>query len=203
MIRITKLEFSYDQSSIFTNFDFSLSKRIGIIRGPSGSGKTTLLKILHGILNPKSIGEFSVPKKSLLILQDDNLAPWLTGTENLSIFLQNPSSNFHEHPLFPLVADILDKRAHEMSFGQRRIVELFRAFLADTEMILLDEPLNYIDPVRRLTLLNFLKSEQCPKIPIIFTTHFTDNVSIDEAEFFEFEGEAPFSSLKKIANNGI
>ena len=70
-------------------------------------------------------------------------------------------------------------------------------------MILLDEPLNYIDPARRLILLNFLKSEQCPKIPIIITAHFTDNVAIEDADFFEFVGEAPFSNLKRIINNGV
>ncbi len=203
MIRISDLEFSYEHSPVFSSFDFILSKRIGIIRGPSGCGKTTLLKLLHGILKPESAKEFLVPKKSSLILQDDNLAPWLTGTENLSIFLQKPVSNFSNHPLFSLVSEILNKRAYEMSFGQRRIIELFRAFLTETEMLLLDEPLNYIDPSKRLTLLNFLKSEQCPKVPIIFTTHFTDNVGIEDAEFFEFKGEMPFSNLNKAETNSI
>ncbi len=203
MVKVSGVNFSHQHATVFKDFDFELSKRIGIIRGPSGSGKTTLLKILHGVLEPKSIDEFLVPQRSFLVLQDDNLAPWLTGTENLTIFLRRPVEELKTHPLFPLVEDILHKRAYEMSFGQRRIVELFRTFVADTDMFLLDEPMNYIDPKKRLLLLNFLKSEQCPQVPIIMTAHFTDNVAIDDAEFFEFDGEPPFSNLRKIKNNGV
>src|SRR4051812_1634517 len=47
-IEIGKLNFSYDQSRVFLDFDFQSDARVSVFRGPSGCGKTTLLKLLYG-----------------------------------------------------------------------------------------------------------------------------------------------------------
>src|SRR5947209_3368325 len=80
-----RLTFAYGQDIIFEDLRFSLSAGIVALQGPSGSGKTTLLKLINHDLEPSSGSVGYVGNSAILILQDDALIPWLTGSANLKI----------------------------------------------------------------------------------------------------------------------
>ena len=189
------MSFSYQGQIIFDDFSLDASSDIVGLSGPPGCGKTTLLKILAGVLKPKSISVFNVPQDALLILQEDALLPWLTGWQNLTIAGLRSKKAIADHPLYSVVEPLLEKHAHAMSFGQRRTVELFRAFAFQPRFLCLDEPFNFIDEITRSVYLEFLQRKPFPGV-VVMSTHHVSELARINAEVFRFSGALPVSSLE-------
>ena len=87
-----------------------------------------------------------------------------------------------------------------MSYGQRRMVELFRILISNNELILLDEPFNFVNYENRKRFLDFLSKE---KRQFIISTHFDDGYKLDNSEVYGFVGESPYSELQKYENTTL
>jgi ABC-type nitrate/sulfonate/bicarbonate transport system ATPase subunit len=196
-ISIHGLTFSYDASPLFADFAIESSSRRILIRGPSGCGKTTLLKILAGVLVASPQADIVRPKEVFIVLQSDGLVPWLTGRENIELFSPSLWHEVASSSLFSLIEGFAERRACEMSFGQRRSVEIIRALVSKRPLLLLDEPLNFLDRNRRIALLAFMADRALCPSQILMTSHYEDGKAIPEAEVFEFEGDPPFRRLER------
>ncbi len=195
IVNIEEMDFGYNDLKVFSSFSFYSESRVTILKGPSGCGKTTLVKLLSGVLVPRHVKTLNVPKESTVILQSDSLAPWLTGWQNLLYFACTDPDDVRQHSLFPLIEAFVDQLACQMSFGQRRTLELVRAFLGRRHFLLLDEPLNYLDRPRRNRIIEYL-SEQLPKtVRVVLTTHLDGEEAIADSDCFEFFGEPPHEGL--------
>ncbi len=135
------------------------------IVGPSGCGKTTLLKIVAGLIAPSSgtisFEGASSPKKlrTSLVFQDHGLLPWYDVLENVALGLRFQSSDketAREKARHFIVQVGLEKflhhHPHELSIGMRQRVGIARAFVADPEILLLDEPFGSLDAQTKLVL---------------------------------------------------
>ncbi len=189
------MNFSYKSQAVFSEFGLETNRRIVGLSGPPGCGKTTLLKILAGFIRPETVSIFEVPQNGLLILQEDALLPWLTGWQNLEIVGLRSQTAVMNHPLYATVEPLLGKRAHAMSFGQRRTVELFRAFALQPEFLCLDEPLNFVDELTRSAYLGFLLGEHM-SCTVVMSTHHVTELERVKAEVLLFSGELPVSCLE-------
>jgi NitT/TauT family transport system ATP-binding protein len=159
------------------------------IVGPSGCGKTTLLKILAGLITPSG-GTITFARgaasklHTALVFQDHGLLPWYDVLENVALGLR-----FQNVPR----ADALDRarhfieqvglakfsghHPHELSIGMRQRVGIARAFIADSEILLLDEPFGSLDAQTRLVLQQeLLRIWQEHRRVVVHVTH-----DIDEA----------------------
>ena len=143
-----------------------LGKVTGII-GPNGSGKSTLVNTLTGMLAIDGgmvvVGEtklqkilpYEVPAYGVTrTFQDIRLFEQMTVLDNLLVVLTERNvfgSLFERHQKFHLnkVEEVLkhvglwEKRhqlAANLSYGQRKLLEIGRALAMDTKIILLDEP---------------------------------------------------------------
>jgi NitT/TauT family transport system ATP-binding protein len=135
------------------------------IVGPSGCGKTTLLKIVAGLIEPSS-GHISfdgapVQKKlrTSLVFQDHGLLPWYDVLENVALGLRFQSGDrvaAREQARHFIVQVGLERflhhHPHELSIGMRQRVGIARAFVADPEILLLDEPFGSLDAQTKLVL---------------------------------------------------
>jgi len=197
MVNIRGLTFSYENKPIFENFDADISTGFAVIKGPSGCGKTTLLKLLTGNLIPKGTVKSDEFKKNTLILQEDALFPWMTGMDNILKILSITEDEVKKHPLYKHVESFIRQRAYEMSFGQRRMIELFRAFLYKPDFLCLDEPFNFLDPVNRKRMLDFIlpASGFLPNTTIIMSTHYSEDTSGLGLETYYFDGNFPVRKL--------
>jgi iron(III) transport system ATP-binding protein len=168
-ISITSLTKTYPGSTVPALKSVSLDVAPGtflVLLGPSGSGKTTLLRCLAGIeridSGSLSIGDREVadgrlhvpPEKRDLsmVFQDYALWPHMTALDNVAFALrrrQLPRAACRERALAMLTRVGLEEFAkrfpNELSGGQQQRVALARALIADTGLILCDEPLSNLD----------------------------------------------------------
>ena len=153
-VRISNLSFAYQSARVFEDFGLDAQGRIFVLRGPSGCGKTTLLKLCAGVLER---GEGIIEplfERPVLILQEDALFPWLTGEQNILRIAKVTPEDLRNSPLYSRIEGFVKQRACQMSFGQRRIIEITRALLVKPDLLCLDEPLNFIDASSRSLILD-------------------------------------------------
>ncbi|CAM5449879.1 Vitamin B12 import ATP-binding protein BtuD [Streptomyces glaucescens] len=124
------------------------SGRPSLVTGPNGAGKTTLLRLLAGELRPDA-GSVRVPGRVGHLRQDET--PWppdLTVTEAYALGRVD-SPDAHAEALLALGLfrpSELCLRMGELSYGQRRRVDLARLVSQPADLLLLDEPTNHLSP---------------------------------------------------------
>ena len=173
MIEINNLSKRYGNLTVYDNFNLSVEEgKIICILGESGSGKTTLLNCIAGLTEYNG----SIPKlKCSYVFQTPRLVPNLTVRENLKLICKDENK----------ISDMLEKVHLEdkaesfpikLSGGQAQRVSLARAFLFDSEVILLDEPLASLDlKLKREITDLFLSIWRDDRRTAIYVTHDIDD----------------------------
>ena len=137
-----------------------------VLLGPSGSGKTTLLRSLAGIeridsgtitIGSRTVadGRSHVPPEQRdlsMVFQDYALWPHLTTLDNVAFALRRrhlPRAECRARAAVMLdrvgLGEFAKRYPNELSGGQQQRVALARALIADTGLILCDEPLSNLD----------------------------------------------------------
>jgi len=196
---IKGLSYSYRGLEVFKDFSLNADSKTVVLRGASGCGKTTLLKILSGNLEPDRVEIMPPSKGSCLVLQEDSLFPWLTGIENISKLTRLSPERFQSHPMYELISSFVTRKACRMSYGQRRMVELFRAIVYRPRFLYLDEPFNFLDEGNMGLVVPFLTSETMKDTTLVLSNHHRDDGGmIKSANIFKFDGKFPVCALERV-----
>ena len=139
---ITKdLEKSYGGRKV-VDANISLERgKIYAVVSPSGTGKTTFLNILAGLVKADS-GSFSTGKISM-VFQDDRLIEQANGPRNLQI--AKCTGDLSGELAGLLSFETAQLPASKMSGGERRRLAVARAILADSDVVIMDEPFSGMD----------------------------------------------------------
>ncbi|AEM38518.1 ABC transporter-related protein [Pyrolobus fumarii 1A] len=133
--------------------------------GPTGSGKTTLLLVLAGLLRPE---------KGEVLLDGTDLYSQLPGARRrIGLLFQNPDDQLFNPTVYDEIAyslrtlgenedtirervaavarllgieAILERPPYRLSMGQKRLVALASILVYEPDILLLDEPLTFLDP---------------------------------------------------------
>lgn len=165
MISINKVNQHYGGSQILWEVNLEIEEgSCTCIMGRNGVGKTTLLKSLMGLL-PITSGEIlfegtplhsqSAEKRARLgigyVPQGREIFPLLTVAENLQMGLPARGDGLKQIPerifeLFPVLADMLQRRGGDLSGGQQQQLAIGRALVLNPKVLILDEPNEGIQP---------------------------------------------------------
>ncbi len=163
--------------------------------GPNGAGKTTLMHILCTILAPDSgsaaIAGFDVVRQPLaarsrlgIVFQEPSLDDRLTVRENLNLHglvFGVPKGLRHRRiaEMLDLVelTDWADRPARALSSGMKRRLEIARALIHDSEIMLLDEPTVGLDAQTRERIWAYVRRLQAERqLTVLVTTHYIEEV---------------------------
>ena len=162
IIRLQDVSVSFDRRVVLRDIDFTIDKGDFVaITGPNGGGKTTLLRVILKLLKPSSgkVVYFNEgkPAKRLHIgyLPQKNMIdvrfPITVGETVRSGMLHgffgrhHNDRNFKDTVETTGLTDLLDRPIGDLSGGQLQRTLLARAIVSNPDVIVLDEPLSYVD----------------------------------------------------------
>ncbi|MHB1147029.1 MAG: ABC transporter ATP-binding protein [Lutibacter sp.] len=219
MIEFKNLHKQFGKLVVLDGLNLEINKGgIFAILGPNGSGKTTLIKCLLGMVIPNK-GDIIFDKKSVLgkwayrnnlnyLPQIANFPPNLTVIELINMVKNLRPKDANSEELIELfgLKSFLDKKLGNLSGGTKQKVNIVLAFMFDSDLIVLDEPTNGLDPIALIHLKEVIQKEKDRGKTILITTHimsFVDEVA-DEIVFL-LDGKIYFKgtieALKKQTNN--
>lgn len=168
ILEMKNIEKSYGKSTVLENISFTVQKGeiCGLI-GENGAGKTTLMRIILGLIQADK-GEVSINPDYKIgsIIESPALYPNLTGQQHLQYYKMkfNLDTNVEEVlKLVQLEPEAWDRKAKNYSLGMRQRLSIAIALLDNPQLIILDEPVNGLDPqgiaeLRKLIL--YLRDER-------------------------------------------
>lgn len=199
LLELKNITFAYSGNvqPALQNFSLKLptGKRCALL-GHNGSGKSTVLLLANGLLKPnegkmlwkgepiefkkKNLKELR-QKTGLLFQNADEMLISPTVLEDLSYGLIN--AGYEGEALQNKVEDILnryqldhlkDRPIHHLSLGEKRRVALAGIMGLEPELLLLDEPTTYLDPLQTKVFLNEMNRIHHSGTTVVMSTHDLD-----------------------------
>ena len=233
-LSVKNINYAYHKNiKVLSNLTIEFERnKIHTLLGLNGSGKTTLIKVLAGLLVPqdgivkikdidiKTIDYLERSKYIAYVKQgsntgDDHLVKdYLSfGMMNQLSWYQSPTKEHMEvvrtHAKRFNIESLMDKKMNELSGGQKQIVMICRAFIQNTEIIILDEPTAALDFKNQSLVLRLLKDiVKTDNKTIILSTHnpnhalYLDSqvILIDQGEIIENGHASEVICIDKLKN---
>lgn len=183
------------------NVSFSIRPGITGIVGPNGAGKTTLFRLLLGQIRPSSgsiavfgaapwnnpavqarLGYCPEAEQAPAALRP---LPWLVGLGMISGLSASDATGRARAALerVKLAPEHWRKRVTTYSKGMKQRVKLAQCLLHDPKLIVLDEPMNGLDPMGREDMANILRELAAGGTSIVISSHILHDLEALCADF--------------------
>ena len=184
----------------------SLQRGFNIVYGESGSGKTELIHALLGNENFLSknfiISNNSIINKAQLVFQNPEnqiVCPNILSEISFGLESKNQTKNLKKE-LFEIQSyltfiDDWSRHPNTLSGGELEILNIVTAFSADTNVVLIDDGLSYLNTSAKKKWIKWIKSKYGHKIILWFTSDHNDIVHGNTKWILSL------SSLQKINNS--
>jgi ABC-2 type transport system ATP-binding protein len=161
-VKISGLVKTFNQKEVIRNCNMSVSKgSVYGLLGINGAGKTTIFKMLMGLLHPTAghieiFGkDIQVDKKCILrsvgsMIETPIFYEHLSAIENLEIhlsYMEIQNTDIQKTLGIVGLHDIGNQPVSQFSLGMRQRLGIARAIIHHPKLLILDEPINGLDPV--------------------------------------------------------
>jgi NitT/TauT family transport system ATP-binding protein len=223
-IRFEGVDFRHSRSSpgsalVLRDLTLSLDRgEFFCLLGPSGCGKTTVLNLLAGFETPLAGGVWvdgsliTAPGVDRVVIfqGDDSLYHWLTAVQNVEFPLMLSSVSKRERraraqQYIDLVglASHAQKYPGQLSGGMKQRIQIARALVGDSPVLLMDEPFGALDAQNRSILQDELaKIWQQTQRTVLFITHDISE-AITLADRIGIMTAGPEASIKEIIDTPL
>ena len=204
-LELKNIKKSFKKKEILHGIDLQIrSSEVFGLLGPNGAGKTTLFSLISGLEMTSSgkifLDEYDITFKDIsfraskgiiYLPQEPSVFRKLSVADNIKAALQTKFKNIQiedkytsimkEFDLFSLEKQI----SENLSGGQRRKLEIARAFALEPKFILLDEPFAGIDPLTINEIKNIISKLRAKNVGVVISDHnaqatmdICDNISV-------------------------
>lgn len=173
---------------------FNMTVRQGDIYGfvgRNGAGKSTVMKMIAGLASPtageiklfgKSAGEAQAQKRIGVLIENPGLYPRMSAFDNmmmkaLCLGIADPKQKVSQLISYVGLNEASKRKTGQFSMGMKQRLGLALALLGDPDVLLLDEPLNGLDPegVREIRLLLQNLNEE-KGVTVLISSHVLDQL---------------------------
>lgn len=193
MITVDSVSKNFNGKPAVDNISFQVNdKEVLVLLGTSGCGKTTTLKMINRLIESDS-GNILIDGKNIrdqkieelrmgigFVMQHSGLFPHYTIKQNIAVVPEllkwdkKKTESRTEELLnkLHLSEDILSRFPNELSGGQQQRVGIARALIANSPILLMDEPFGALDNITKADIHSEFKSlEELKNKTIILVTH--------------------------------
>lgn len=184
MLKINQLDKFFGKKQVLHQISFEIKRGhiVGLI-GANGAGKTTIMKAILGItafdgdiqLDDQKI---TVDNHSALehvgaLIEYPGLYPYLTGREQLLLFANGPQRHERVNQTIEELhlAAYADVKTKKYSLGMRQKLEIALAFVNRPELVILDEPMNGLDPKATMALRQLIIRKRDEGTTFLISSH--------------------------------
>lgn len=211
---------NFKSNQVLHNVTFNCKKgRIVGLIGANGAGKTTIMKSILGLV--KSRGDIKINGETVhfnhaggvdsvgALIEYPGIYPYLTGKEHLNML----ATNENKQSISKLISDLkmasyIDKRAKNYSLGMRQKLGVAMALVNHPDLVILDEPMNGLDPQATYDLRQLILSRALAGTTFLISSHIlselqklaNDVVVLDKGRVVRSTtmGELLSKSLKRV-----
>ena len=204
-LELKNIKKSFKKKEILHGIDLQIrSSEVFGLLGPNGAGKTTLFSLISGLVMPTS-GKillddnditfkdisFRASKGIIYLPQEPSVFRKLSVADNIKAALQAKFKNIEVEDKYERLMREFDlynlerQVAENLSGGQRRKLEIARAFALEPKFILLDEPFAGIDPLTINEIKNIISKLRSKNVGVVISDHnaqatmdICDNISV-------------------------
>ena len=186
MIKVKRAGKNFGNRSVINDCSLAIDKgEIYALVGVNGTGKTTLMKMAAGFLQP-SMGEIYVEgvsaweNKRLIgsLIEVPVFYEHLSAGENLRLHQAYMGCQEDISAMLCTVglSENYDKPVEKYSMGMRQRLAIARAMLHKPDILILDEPLNGLDPVAVEDMRVLLRKKADKGVAILISSHILSDV---------------------------
>ena len=210
VLTINGLEKHFLNCKALQGVDMSIpSGQIAGLLGPNASGKTTLLKTIAGLLQPTSgfvqyyndAPQGTESRKTIAFCPDVLKFPKWMRISDAFIFYKEMYDDYSQDRADELMRnlelyEIQNTYVNKLSKGMKERLVLALTFSRNTKLYLLDEPLDGIDPVGKMRVIDAIIAMQPQGASTLVSTHLVKDIErIFDSVFFISKGKIVYSGI--------
>ena len=186
ILQVSNINKSFGRVRALRDVSFSVARGaiIGLV-GPNGAGKSTTMKVITGVTAP-DVGEVKVAGETVTmqhrhvlakvgaLIENPGLYAYMTGWDNLKLYAE--VAGISDNKITEIVTQLglvefINKKVKTYSWGMKQRVGVALAMVNDPDLLLLDEPLNGMDPVSAEAVKAVLRDWRDAGKTILISSH--------------------------------